>query len=127
MSAVVLDAGALIGVDRADRTTLPWLRTALRRGAIFRTTPLVVAQVWRDPLGRQAELARFLRGVEVQPVTSAMGRATGLLLNAAGTSDAVDASLVLLARDGDWILTSDPQDMEHLAQSAGLRVHVAAC
>lgn len=127
MSAVVLDAGALIAVDRGDSRTLRKLTAARRRGRAFRTTPLIVAQAWRDPHGRQAELARFLRSVDVQPITMDAGRSAGVLLGTAETSDPVDASLVLLARDGDQILTSDPDDIAHLTQAAGLRVRVVAC
>ena len=100
---------------------------ALRHGNALRTNAVVVAQVWRDPRGRQAKLARFLHGVDVQPVTPAVGRAAGLLLNAAATADPIDASVVLLARDGDRILTSDSEDLEHLARAAGIRVQVIAC
>lgn len=127
MSALVLDSGALIAVERDDRRMALRIAAARRHGDAFRTNAMIVAQVWRDPRGRQAKLARFLHGVDVQAVTPAMGRATGLLLNAAGTDDPVDASLVLIARDGDRVFTSDPEDMEHLVRAAGLHVHVVAC
>jgi hypothetical protein len=46
-----------------------------------------------------------------------------LLARAAG-SDAIDASLVCLAQDGDDILTSDPGDLVELARAAGVRVEL---
>lgn len=58
MSALVLDAGALIAVDRDDRAMLARLRAAERHGLELRTNAMVVAQVWRDSQGRQAGLAR---------------------------------------------------------------------
>jgi hypothetical protein len=127
MSALVLDAGALIAVDRGERPTVARIAAARRRGANLRTSPTVVAQVWRDPQGRQADLARFLKGVEVPAMTHAQGRAAGLLLAATGTADAVDGGLILLARDGDRILTSDTDDMTALADAAGVRVTIVAC
>ena len=39
-------------------------------------------------------------------------------------TDVVDAAVVLLAADGDVILTADPQDLSPLAASAGLHVDV---
>jgi hypothetical protein len=39
-----------------------------------------------------------------------------------GASDVVDAALVLLAADGDEILTSDPADLRPLAAAAGVHV-----
>ncbi|HET8621410.1 MAG TPA: hypothetical protein VFM27_20730 [Acidimicrobiales bacterium] len=43
----------------------------------------------------------------------------------AGTSDVVDAAVVLVAADGDTILTSDPRDLVGLARAADLHVDVA--
>jgi len=37
-------------------------------------------------------------------------------------SDVIDAAVVLLASDGDRVLTSDPDDLEPLAASAGIHV-----
>ena len=41
------------------------------------------------------------------------------LLRRAGTADVVDATLVEIARDGDEVLTSDPDDIRKLAITAG--------
>lgn len=103
------------------------IAAARRHGDSFRTNAMIVAQVWRDPRGRQAPLARFLRGVDVQPVTPDMGRAAGSLLHTASTDDPIDASVLLLARSGDRIFSSDPADLAHLARAAGIRVTVHAC
>lgn len=93
----------------------------------LRTTAIVIAQVWRETSGRQALLARLLAGVEIWPVDEEMGRSAGTLLGRAATSDPIDATLVLLARDGDDIITSDPADIRHLVLAAGKRVRVVAC
>jgi DNA-binding transcriptional MocR family regulator len=47
-----------------------------------------------------------------------------VLLGKARTADVIDAALVLLAVDGDTILTSDPSDLGALASAAGLHVDV---
>ncbi|MEI2653287.1 MAG: hypothetical protein V9G12_14270 [Microthrixaceae bacterium] len=81
-----------------------------------------MAQVWRGGDDRQAHLARLLRAVEVVPLDDALGRAAGILLGVAGTSDAIDAAVVLLSRDRDEVLTSDPHDLTILAEAAGLQI-----
>ena len=60
--------------------------------------------------------------MEIRPLDRALGRAAGELLALAGRSDVVDAALVLLAEDGDQIVTSDLRDLEPLAMAA--RRHV---
>ena len=45
----------------------------------------------------------------------------------AGTTDPVDATVVLLARPGDRILTSDPDDLTRLASAAGNSAVIVAC
>lgn len=49
---------------------------------------------------------------------SSQGSAAGLLLAVAGLSDPVDAAVVLLAVDGDEIVTSDTDDFEVLASAS---------
>ena len=59
-AGIVLDAGALIALDRGDKRMIALLDRALARGRAFRVPAGVVAQAWRD--GRvQATLARFSR------------------------------------------------------------------
>jgi hypothetical protein len=127
VNALVLDAGALIAIDRDDREVHKTVRDAHRMGAQVLTNSMAVAQVWRDSKGRQAELARVLRGVRVQSVTADDGRRAGELLGAAGLSDAIDASVALLAETGDRVLTSDPGDIRKLCSSAGIRAVVIGC
>jgi hypothetical protein len=127
VNALVLDAGALIAIDRDDRDVHKTVRDAHRMGVQVLTNSMAVAQVWRDSKGRQAELAKVLRGLRVQPVTPDDGRKAGELLEAAGLSDAIDASVALLAETGDRVLTSDPGDLRTLCEAAGNRVMVVRC
>ncbi len=115
--SVVLDTGALIAYDRGDRTVRAFLDRAFRNEEVVRTSAVVVAQAWRDG-ARQAGLARLLKGVDEVDVTSACGRRVGVLLACSATADVVDAALVDLMRDGDEILTSDPEDIHHLLSVA---------
>ena len=127
MSALVLDAGALVAVDRGDRAMTARLRAAQRHGMDLRTNAMVIAQVWRDSHGRQAHLAQLLRAVDVRAVSPQDGRQAGALLGKTGTSDPIDATVVLLANPGDRIVTSDPADMTRLASAAGNRPVIISC
>jgi hypothetical protein len=117
----------MVAVDRDDRAVIARLRAAERHGLELRSNAMVVAQVWRDRQGRQVNLARLLRGVDVRAVSPGDGRAAGILQAAAGTADAIDATVVLLAAPGDRILTSDPGDLTRLAGPAGNRPLIIAC
>ena len=127
MSALILDSGALVAVDRDDRAMVARLRAAQQHGLELRSNAMVIAQVWRDRHGRQANLARLLRAVDVRTVTQQEGRGAGVLQAAAGMADPIDATVVLLAAPGDRILTSDPGDLSRLAEAAGNRPVIVAC
>ncbi len=127
MSALILDAGALIGADRSDRFVVSQLRAAQEDSLELRTNPMVLAQVWRDRRGRQVRLARLLQAVKVLPIHDEDGREAGELLGQAGMSDPIDASVVLLADPGDRILTSDPDDLTALANAAKSQALIVAC
>ncbi len=116
-----------MAVDRDDRAMVARLRAAQQHGLELRTNAMVVAQVWRDRHGRQANLARLLRAVDVRAVSQSDGRDAGVLQATAGTADAIDATVVLLAAPGDRILTSDPGDMTLLAAAADNRAVIVAC
>lgn len=127
MTALILDAGALVAIDRGDRAMVARLEAAQRHSLELRSNAMVVAQAWRDPHGRQVQLARLLRAVDVRAIDPEVGRAAGVLLGAAKTSDAIDATIVLLATPGDRILTSDPADLTRLARAASNRAVIVPC
>ena len=124
MTALVLDAGALVAVDRGDRPMMARLAVAQRHGLELRSNAMVVAQVWRGGTGRQVPVARLLAGVDITAVDDGLGRRAGVLLARSGLGDAIDAAVVCLAGDGDDILTSDPGDLRALAQAAGVHVEL---
>ncbi len=119
-AGIMLDAGALIALDRGDKRMIALLQRALAQGRAFRVPAGVVGQAWRD--GRvQVTLARFLRSQEVEiiPLDEELARSCGELCGASKTSDIIDASVVILARDRrDAIITSDPNDLKRLDPAA---------
>jgi hypothetical protein len=122
--SLVLDAGALVAVERTDRYTTALIKQELLSGRTPITHGGVVGQVWRGGAGRQANLARLLPALDVFSLDTVLGRRAGVLLGRTRMSDVIDAALVLLAADGDFILTSDPHDLKPLAASAGLHVDI---
>lgn len=120
---LVLDAGALVAVERGDRDVVALLKRELLAGRSPRTHGGVVGQVWRGG-SRQARLAAFLPGVDVVPLDDALGRRAGVLLARSRAADVVDAAVVLLADDGDLVLTSDVSDLRALAQAAGTHLEL---
>lgn len=119
-AGLVLDTGALIALERGDKRMLALLHRALAQGRAFRVPSGVVGQAWRN--GRvQVTLARFLRSeeVEIVPLDDQLARSCGELCGAAGASDVIDASVVIVARERqDLIVTSDPDDMRRLDPAA---------
>lgn len=129
MSAeIVLDAGALIALDRNDRRMWAVLRVAADEGKPVYVPAGVIAQAWRDG-SRQALLSRALRHCDEVPLDGVVARAAGLLCGQAGTADVIDASVALtastLARSADaLVFTSDPSDIAHLAETLGARIRL---
>jgi hypothetical protein len=120
---LVLDAGAFVAVERADRSVVALLKRELLAGRVPLTHGGVVGQVWRGG-GRQANPARLLRAVDIRALDGALGRRAGELLGLAGEADVIDAAVALLAVDGDIILTSDPGDLAVLVAAAGTHADI---
>jgi hypothetical protein len=111
--ALILDAGALVAVERQDRNVRSLIARNTMRGAAMITSGGVVAQVWRG-VPRQANLARLLGGIEVRALDHAAALRVGELLGVTRTRDVVDAHVALLAHSEDTLLTSDPGDLSRL-------------
>jgi hypothetical protein len=119
VSGLTLDAGALIAFERNDRTVVAAIARAWERKLRLATTAGVVGQVWRDGR-RQVRLARLLGSeiVEIEVLDDLRARAAGQLCGVVGTSDVIDASVVLCAgARGHGVLTSDPDDLRRLDPS----------
>jgi hypothetical protein len=121
----VLDAGALVAVDRRDRMTGARLRVLQQQGTPIRASSAVVGQVWRD--GRkQASLARVLAGVGIEALGQEDGKRIGELLALAASADVVDAHVALMTAPADLVLTSDPADIRKLLQARKISARVQA-
>ena len=96
MTTLVLDTGALIALDRNDRSVWAMLRNAADDSAEVSVPACVIARAWR-PGSRQALLARALAHCDEVPLDGPLARATGLLCGQAGTADIVDASVAVIA------------------------------
>ena len=121
---LVLDAGALIALERNDRAMWRQLKAA----QLHRQIPVchggVVGQAWRGYGPRQTLLVKALDAIDVRPLDEMLGRAAGELLAVARRRDVIDAALVLLAHDNDHIVTTDPDDLEPLARASGRHVEI---
>ncbi len=106
---VVLDAGALIAVERSNRRIVALLELADE----IHVPAAVVAQVWRNP-ARQVRLVRLLatEAIRITALDEIEARAVGHLCAASATANIVDASVALLARRvAGVVVTSDPDDL----------------
>jgi predicted nucleic acid-binding protein len=123
-SGVTLDAGALIALDRANRQMIVLLARAYERGAHVTVPASALSQAIRRP-ERQVHLARLIRQptTDVVPLDRVDATHVGRLLAASGTSDVVDAHVVICARRaGQRVVTSDPEDLRRLDPSLALLV-----
>jgi hypothetical protein len=117
-----LDAGGLIALDRNDRRVIVLVARAAETGARITVPATALAQAIRRP-ERQIRLARLIR----QPTTDVVAldrvdaTSVGRLLAASGTSDVVDAHVVICARRSRQnIVTSDSRDLTRLDPAAPL-------
>ena len=124
MGGVTYDTGALVAAERNDRALWALHRRSLERGIRPVVPAGVLGQGWRG--GPQAELSRLLKGCRVEDLDEVRGRAAGQALARSGTSDVIDASVALgaIAR-GDLVVTSDPNDLAHIADALIVRLEIA--
>lgn len=112
MIEIVLDAGALIALERRDRTMWSVLKLAAQRGDAVFVPSTVLAQVWRGTR-QQALIARVLAQSVIAPFDG-LARAVGELCGRTRTDDICDAHVALVATGRDALYTSDPNDLRRL-------------
>lgn len=112
---------------RAERGVLVEVERALRSRQRIRTNAMALAQAGATAKGRQVTLARALRDITVEPITREDGFRAGELLGATDMSDAIDATVALLAGPGDRVLTGDRADLRALCDAAGNKAVVVDC
>jgi predicted nucleic acid-binding protein len=113
MKQVVLDAGALIALERGTASVRGYVLLADRGLVALSTSSAVIAQVFRGG-PRQTRLARLLSSDLVTEL--ALGpdaaRRIGVSAVAASSRDVVDGHVAMLALELNAIvLTSDPTDI----------------
>jgi predicted nucleic acid-binding protein len=120
---IVYDTGALLAVERRNPDFLA-LHDELTAARVRPIVPVVVlAQAWRG--GPQHQISRVLKGCDIRSDDEHIGRAAGVACGASGTVDVVDAIVVATAvRYQASVVTSDPEDLKHLADSIGVKLRV---
>jgi hypothetical protein len=121
--SAVLDAGALIAVDKRDRKIGAMLRVLQREGVPVVSSAGALAQVWRNGR-RQANLARVVSGVDIDGLDGASAKKVGELLRANRSDDLVDAHVALLVQPADQVLTSDEPDIKSLLRTRRVRARI---
>jgi hypothetical protein len=123
VSGLTYDTGALVAAEANDRRMWAVHARAIARSHVPTIPAGVLAQAWRG--GPQPLLARLVVGCDIDPLDETGARIVGAALARSGTDDVVDASVVVGAlRRGDSVVTSDRDDVTHLAQSVGRRVNI---
>jgi hypothetical protein len=126
VSGIVLDAGALIALERNDRSLWGVLKLAALQGKDVLIPSAALAQVWRGTAG-QAQLHRALEHCVVVSF-DAVARQVGELCGRTRTTDICDAHVAIVAASrGDVLYTSDPGDMRRLITAYGRRRPVLIC
>lgn len=123
MSAVVLDAGALIALERNDRALWAALKLAALGNMDVLVPAAALAQVWRRR-SKQARLAAALAHCLLASFDS-VAREVGELCGRTKTSDIWDAQVAIVAATmGDVLYTSDPGGLSRLIAALGRRMPV---
>lgn len=115
MFSVLLDAGALIALDRGDREVWSTVDEAASASVTVLVPAGALAQVWRGG-PRQARLAWALKRCRDVPLDGQTAREAGVLCGETGTGDVIDASVAVasahaLSRGPVDVLTSDGSDI----------------
>jgi hypothetical protein len=117
LSGITFDAGGLIALDRDDRRVLALIARTMQLGLRITIPATALAQAIRNP-ARQARLSRLVRqpGADLVGLDGPDATAVGLLLAQTGTTDVVDAHVVVCARRaGQAVVTSDAADLGRIA------------
>jgi hypothetical protein len=130
MDGFVMDAGAVIALERRAPFLMGILDQALQGKAEVVFPRTVIAQVWRGT-PRQANVARLINGgikrdasVIIDELTEERARQIGIRIGAVHHQDIVDIHVALAAAErGHAVLTSDDSDIAKV-NSKLLIIHV---
>ncbi|WP_419551796.1 twitching motility protein PilT [Candidatus Poriferisodalis sp.] len=119
MPGFIYDTGALIAAERSDRLLWALHQDVLGQGLAPTVPAAVLAQGWRG--GPQPQMSRLLSGCRIESPNEARARSAGTACALAGTSDVVDAAVVVGASArGDLVITSDERDLQRIAAALGV-------
>ncbi len=126
MQDVVLDAGALIALERGERALRAYIFLADRGDVSLLTSSAVVAQVWRGG-ARQARLARLLGSDLVTEIALDVeaSRRIGQLAATVGASDVVDGHVATLAIERAAVVVTS--DVDDIARWGVARARIVRC
>ena len=115
-SSLVLDAGALIAIEKGDRKVLALCKVASDAGSSVFVPAGVVGQVWRNG-AQQVPIARLVgaNGTVIESLDLDVAKLAGSCCGHAGTSDVIDATVVIAARRYQAkIVSGDESDLKRL-------------
>jgi predicted nucleic acid-binding protein len=116
VSTLVLDTGALIAVERYDRSIWAILAEARERGTETVVPTTVLAEAWRGG-PRSAPIARLLDACTLDALDEPRAKEVGIRLGARGGSDVPDGHVACVATTRKAVVaTSDPDDIAALAE-----------
>lgn len=114
--AFVLDAGALIAFERAEKRVAAFLEEVIEGDEEILIPASALAQVWRGG-PRSARLARLTAGSHGDPLDESRAKEVGERLADRGADDIADGHVLCCALDRDAVvITSDRDDVEALAE-----------
>jgi predicted nucleic acid-binding protein len=114
--AVVLDAGALIAFERAERRMAALFEEVIEEGEEILVPASVLAQVWRGG-PRSARIARLMAGTISDALDEIRAKEVGERLGNRHKADIADAHVVCCAIERDAeLLTTDRDDIEALIE-----------
>jgi predicted nucleic acid-binding protein len=120
---IVYDTGALLAAEPRNPDFLA-LHDELTAARIRPIVPVVVlAQAW--PGGPQHQISRLLKGCDILPDDQRTARAAGVACAASGTSEVVDAIVIVTAVQHQApVVTSDHGDLTRIADSIGVKIRI---
>ena len=108
---VTFDTGALIALERGEKRMRTVVLAAQHDGLEITVPSVVLIEWWRDAPRQRT----ILEGLTIEPTSGRLAKLAGMALGAVSGATAIDALVVAsAAQRGDYIYTSDLEDLERL-------------
>lgn len=113
---LILDAGALIGIERGGKELMAMVEQVHELGGDTVIPASVLAQIWRGG-PKSARLAKLIGGSDVDALDEERGKEIGVRLGARRRTDVTDAHVTCCALERQAVIaTSDRGDLEALIE-----------